>query len=546
MRFEVSQNLTSNHAPFDRIRASNSFRDSLKVLFAPLNRDVYILDAADFTTYNNIQAFDNNHEFVLVIPRTVIRQGDIVSDGRESNVYQYLSLHPNDVHDANNFWSSRYHNRQLKLWTVADIVHGRTIPDAHIIKDLRGIEIAFYDSVTKAVWMLGNVTNFIVPDQFKGLFFYIAQQYQVILDGLALAETVKVERMSLAQMAKISGTVQAYDHFVNNANNYISDELGKKVRTLSDDIQALNNSIIAKSREADNINLWYQTMKDRVNKPEVIKGMMADKTSFANLLKSGRYKDIYFDGATVDAYTNMILIGKKYPIGEFQIKFGLDGSLWIDNLTPGRTIQEHYQHPHVLKYLPCLGNFKDKLPNMLKDFQIAGALDMMHTFLSHYHRENPYRKLKEWFQSEYPQDVCVKCNEMKTWCRCVHQCATCGQNPLSCECHVCPGGLGPITHIPGNARVCNSCQHRAVHPSGDRYTCTFVVGTSEPLTAPQTPVPSATTIQAARADLGMWLDEAAAVAVAVDLAVDPLADINIAISRFARNEEREYVMTLER
>jgi hypothetical protein len=119
--------------------------------------------------------------------------------------------------------------------------------------------------------------------------------------------------------------------------------------------------------------------------------------AYLHRLTENLYVSIRVDGENIIAKSHNVSInyeGYEYDIGEFEIKIDLrTGDLDIKNLTHE---VEDYDHPHISDGKPCLGNIGNGVIRMLTEFELFGALQIIHKFLHSYNPSSPYLKIEHW------------------------------------------------------------------------------------------------------------------------------------------------------
>jgi hypothetical protein len=109
------------------------------------------------------------------------------------------------------------------------------------------------------------------------------------------------------------------------------------------------------------------------------------------------YASYRIDDGKLIAKTHEVSIpydGCTYDIGVFEVKITLaTGDLEIANLTHE---VDGYEHPHISGGRPCLGNIGKGVIRMLAEFELFGALQMIHSFLHSYNEDSPYHKIEHW------------------------------------------------------------------------------------------------------------------------------------------------------
>jgi hypothetical protein len=195
------------------------------------------------------------------------------------------------------------------------------------------------------------------------------------------------------------------------------------------------------------------------------------------LLTANKYKTFDFapDGQCITGYTHAIEITyrkKTFKVGEFKVVVKLDGTVTMKNLTSPYMIEnDPYDHPHVHNQAPCLGNIKEQVQEMIKNFMFLPLFDLLHTYLCTYVNESggrPYKKLAiGWGQGIA---WCDNCDRELEECACGQNiCRKCDRAVNRCECARCPS-----THHLMEDINCNECSYQT-EDNGCNYNITVGV-----------------------------------------------------------------------
>jgi hypothetical protein len=129
---------------------------------------------------------------------------------------------------------------------------------------------------------------------------------------------------------------------------------------------------------------------------------------YANLRKlvPGHYQSVDFEDNHIKATTHKVVInhfGEDYEIGVLQIDLDLSrGEVKLHNQT---NAVNGYHHPHVNEGGDiCLGNILSGLQQLLGEFEIYGALELMHRFVHEYNETDSYQKIQYWNDPDYCED----------------------------------------------------------------------------------------------------------------------------------------------
>ena len=207
----------------------------------------------------------------------------------------------------------------------------------------------------------------------------------------------------------------------------------------------------------------FDTSRRRLSERQMIKLLSKPKlpigkrviTEYANLKKlvPGLYQSIQFEENHIKAKTHKVIInyiGEDYEIGILQIDLDLTtGKICLFNLTD--TVNG-YHHPHVNEGGEiCLGNIGNGLEQLLGEFEVYGALELMHKFVYQYNENDAYQKIQYWNDPDYCEDdneyencreggsygrTCLDCGD--TYCP-YYECARdeCSEDPDFTKCIRC-------------------------------------------------------------------------------------------------------------
>ncbi len=179
---------------------------------------------------------------------------------------------------------------------------------------------------------------------------------------------------------------------------------------------------------------------------------------YANIKKlvPGLYQLIRFDDRYVWAKTHQVDIwwgDERYEIGILMIELDLSrGQVRISNLT---NPVNNYPHPHVNDNGEiCLGNVSAGLTRQLGEFEIYGALELLHKFIHEYNEDDPYQKIQFWKDSDY-------CDESDEYERC-REGGSYGGTCINCGDNQCPYYEGALEECQENMDLnkCVTCGDR--------------------------------------------------------------------------------------
>jgi hypothetical protein len=306
------------------------------------------------------------------------------------------------------------------------------------------------------------------PTQFPGIriIFDSNSQKQVILGESFLVIGLPVTRETLKPITQI-----IQDNLPKLARNYHQrqkDQLKRLVlsgieerrSSLKDTIQqadytleSLNREMfeLARKRELD------RTILAHLEKPTVPppKKISSEYSSLKKLVPS-LYQQIEFEDNTVRAKTYPVTISYEsddYDIGTLVIELNLSrGQAKIINLT---NAANGYPHPHVNESGEiCLGNISTGLARMLGEFEIYGALELLHKFVHTYNEPDAYQKIQYWDDPDYCEedDEYERCRNGGSYGR---ACLDCGDS----ECPYYDNALEECSEEPDFTK-CVACGER--------------------------------------------------------------------------------------
>ncbi len=195
----------------------------------------------------------------------------------------------------------------------------------------------------------------------------------------------------------------------------------------------------------------------QLEKPSIPLGrkIIGEYTNIKKLLP-GLYQSIRFDDRHVWAKTHQVDIwyaDEKYEIGVLLIELELSrGKVILSNLT---NPVNNYPHPHVNDNGEiCLGNVSAGLTKLLGEFEIYGALELLHKFIHEYNEDDPYQKIQYWNDPDY-------CDESNEYERC-RESGSYGQTCLQCSDGGCPYFDGALEECQENMDLtkCVMCSDR--------------------------------------------------------------------------------------
>ena len=191
-------------------------------------------------------------------------------------------------------------------------------------------------------------------------------------------------------------------------------------------LDGLNRQIFELSRNR-NLDKHILTLLEKPIIP--LNKKILDEYANVKKLVPGLYRSIQFDDRHIRAKTHQVNInvdGEEFNIGILLIELDLSrGQAKIYNLT--NTVNG-YPHPHVNDNSEiCLGNVSAGLTRLLGEFEIYGALELLHKFIHEYNEGDAYQKIQFWNDPDYCEesDEYERCRESGSYGR---VCLDCGDD----------------------------------------------------------------------------------------------------------------------
>ena len=200
-----------------------------------------------------------------------------------------------------------------------------------------------------------------------------------------------------------------------------------------------------------------QQMLTQLEKPIIpLQKKILDEYANIRKLAPGLYQSIQFKDRYVYAKTHQVDIwyyDEKYEIGVLLIELDLSrGQVIMRNLT---NPVNNYPHPHVSDNGEiCLGNVSAGLTRLLGEFEIYGALELLHKFIHEYNEDDAYQKIQFWKDPDY-------CEEDNEYERC-REGGSYGRTCLDCGDESCPYFEGALEECQENMDLarCVTCSDR--------------------------------------------------------------------------------------
>ena len=265
---------------------------------------------------------------------------------------------------------------------------------------------------------------------------------QIIQDNLPiLAETYHQNQKDQFKNLVLSG--------IETRKTSLKDSIQQNEYTL----ESLSREIFETSRKRD-LDKHLLVLLEKPVTP-MNRKINSEYSSLKKLVPS-LYQAIYIDSPYIRAKTYPVSIsyeGDDYDIGTLLIELDLSkGEAKITNLT---NTPNGYHHPHVNDTGEiCLGNISTGLARMLGEFEIFGALELLHKFIHTYNEPDAYQKIQYWNDPDYAEedDEYERCRESGSY----------GRTCLDCGDTTCPYYEGALEECMENADFpkCVGCKER--------------------------------------------------------------------------------------
>lgn len=311
-------------------------------------------------------------------------------------------------------------------------------------KDLKGLPIAYISKRQCALvllWEGFNRSSETTNIEREKYLDYLFINYSDNCDKL-----LKEARVNLAE-EKLKAKKREYLGFIDSMFRNSIAEIGSRINTSKIDIDSHMKGIQTKSIQIQSDECFLQAMNER-SESEQIKKQLEDDYKLISMLKdSGKYTKFRFETGAIVGTTREIKLFDKYAIGEFDVKFYLDGKIRCHNLT--HRVENKYDHPHIMDGVPCYGNLDSAITTIINKHQFGVAFDLMYEFLIRYvdgvgMGNGPYMKLEKMYPrllEEGSLKLCSKCHRIEEMCGCnpkKQQCPHCRKCYEECGCPRCP------------------------------------------------------------------------------------------------------------
>jgi hypothetical protein len=198
-----------------------------------------------------------------------------------------------------------------------------------------------------------------------------------------------------------AASASAKEHNRTKIQKAITSAIESRVHEFKSNIELNESSAEDKQKELLQLYRKILTDKKALEALDGTKGQWINKAQeeYTNIHKlvPNLYDRITLEEEYLCAYVHDLSInydGTEYYLGDFQVKIKLDtGGLEI--LNQSKKI-DGYDHPHINDGVPCLGNVGPGIIRMLAEFELFGALQMIHKYLHSYNPDSVYKKIEFW------------------------------------------------------------------------------------------------------------------------------------------------------
>jgi hypothetical protein len=263
--------------------------------------------------------------------------------------------------------------------------------DFHFVT-VSGVRIKHSDGLFKQEGCLDYSLEGFTVARYKGSTIYLV--FSSNEEAESLLESIMKELVPKAIDAVKSSFLRQFKLSVTNAIESRVQEYRDRIKDNESEAAKLEQQILTLRRQVNTDSKAVEALEG--TKGQWIQKAQKEFGSLQHLIPN------YYEGFRVDdgkliAKTHEVSItfeGCSYDIGVFEVRITLaTGDLEIANLTHE---VEGYQHPHISDGSPCLGNIGNGVIRMLAEFELFGALQMIHSFLHSYNEDSPYCKIEHW------------------------------------------------------------------------------------------------------------------------------------------------------
>ncbi len=179
-----------------------------------------------------------------------------------------------------------------------------------------------------------------------------------------------------------------------------SESLQKEYERAQDEVHAAQRRIAELGK-----GITEETRRVRAGRKrlEAVQGWLEEAEQqhageFEALLRHPMVGRVECDAKAVTVYTKPIRIDWDdipYKIGDFKIRLGWNGEVDLENIhNYGESVV--YDHPHITRGQPCLGNVQEGVAKLVGEFQFAAAVDVIINFLQTYDPKEAWKKIENW------------------------------------------------------------------------------------------------------------------------------------------------------
>ena len=186
-------------------------------------------------------------------------------------------------------------------------------------------------------------------------------------------------------------------------NAYIraaSESLQKEHERAQDEVYAAQRRIAELAK-----GITEETRRVRAGRKrlEAVQGWLEEAerqhaAEFEALVRHPMVGRVECDAKAVTVYTQPIRIDWDdipHKIGDFKIRLGWNGDVDLENIhNYGESVV--YDHPHITRGQPCLGNVQEGVAKLVGEFQFAAAVDVIINFLQTYDPKEAWKKIENW------------------------------------------------------------------------------------------------------------------------------------------------------
>ena len=274
---------------------------------------------------------------------------------------------------------------------IANVLYPSFTKDFHF-EEVVGMKIKHSPDIFAEEGSLNYVHNGLILARYKAGNIYLL--FSLLDENEELLESILKNIIPKA----IETLKEKKEH---NFKQAVSSAIESRVDEYKDRIQSNNSECENLQDQIRTTRLQIETDTQALTALNGTKGQWKVKAEkeYRNLfhLIPNMYSAFKIEDDKLIASTNEVCITYdcyEYVIGEFDIHIDLKtGDLKIHNTT---NKVSGYDHPHINKGNPCLGNIADGLIRMITEFELFGALQMIYNYLHSYNPDSVYNKIEFW------------------------------------------------------------------------------------------------------------------------------------------------------